>query len=493
MPAPDRSFIQAILVRIPTLLTLALLAGLGVWGARGDWKMPDGLRFWAKDTAAPRESSEDSIKVVSETGATQSGESGSLAPRRIEFAEADAVEKAGIRLAPVEVRPPAPLPALDASTAALLGSGSTGALLAAASLTPDRVPLAQYVTAQGAVDFEPSRYARLTSRASGSVWRVEKEIGDSFHAGEILAIIDSAEVGKAKADLLLSLTQVRMRTALVQRLKSASGAGAVADQRLIDAENSLREARIRLFNDHQALLNLGLPVHLKDLQDLSEDDLVRKLRLLALPQGLAKNMDADSLTANLLPLTAPFAGKVVQRNVAIGEVVLTAHPKTLFVIADVRYLHIDLNVNPEDMARVRIGQTVDFRPDGKGAELAFARVSHIAPEIDEKTRRVLVHAEVYDTDGRLRPNAFGIGRIVIREVPEALVVPADAVQSDGGTDLVFVRLSDRSFEARPVRVGLRDGDRVQVSGVHPRDEVVTAGSFALKSQLLKHRIAGGDD
>jgi cobalt-zinc-cadmium efflux system membrane fusion protein len=106
---------------------------------------------------------------------------------------------------------------------------------------------------------------------------------------------------------------------------------------------------------------------------------------------------------------------------------------------------------------------------------------------------VTVHAEVDNPDGRLRPNAFGTGRIILRERPDAVVVPSEAVQTDGSTSLVFVRVSDTGFEARPVEPGLREGDLVEVSGVRPGEEVVTTGSFALKSELLRERITGGDD
>jgi cobalt-zinc-cadmium efflux system membrane fusion protein len=92
----------------------------------------------------------------------------------------------------------------------------------------------------------------------------------------------------------------------------------------------------------------------------------------------------------------------------------------------------------------------------------------------------------------LRPNAFGTGRIVVGEQPQALVVPSEALQSDGSQYLVFVKESATTFAGRRVRPGLRQGNWVEVSGVQAGEEVVTTGSFVLKSELLKERIAGGD-
>jgi len=418
------------------------------------------------------------VRVVNDS--TDSGENG----RRIEFPSAEAVAKAGIRVEPVQVR-----------------------------------RMVRYITASGMVDYDPARYARLTSRASGSVWRVEKEIGDVVHKGDALAIIDSNEVGQAKGDLMQSLTQVDLRRQTVERLEAANKRGAVSDQSLREAQAALSEARIRLSNDHQRLLNFGLPVRLDDLAKVPHDQLARQLRLLGLPENIQKQLDTETLTANLLPLKAPFDGVVVQRTAASGEIIEKNQPKIMFVLADVRHLHVDLDVNPEDMGLMRTGLEVSFTPTyalqkseirnpkpekstslpPANSELAMsdsasviAKVSHISPEVDEKTRRVKVHAEFDNSEGRLRPNDFGMGRIFIREEPKALIVPSEAVQSDGSSSVVFVRTSDKSFAVRPVHTGLRDGSVVEVRGVQAGEEVVTTGSFALLSELLKERIAGGD-
>jgi cobalt-zinc-cadmium efflux system membrane fusion protein len=339
------------------------------------------------------------------------------------------------------------------------------------------------------VDFEAGRYARLAVRASGSVVRVDKEIGDPVRKGDLLALLDAADVGRVKADFMKDMAQVKLLSTTRAHLQKAYRKGAIPDATMRQTKTTLREARIRLVNDQQALLNLGLPVRLEDLEKLPDDQLARRLRLLGLPQAIARELDPETLTANLLPLTAPFDGQVVERNVAVGEVVQAAQPKPLFAVGDVHRLHIDLDVNPEDMAGVRVGQRVIFRPNDGGPEAA-GRLSHISPEVNARTRRVKVHAEVPNENRRLRPNTFGTGRIIVAQRPRAVVVRRAAVQSDGHSHLVFVRISATAFDARPVRPGLRQGNFVEVSGVREGEKVVTTGSYLLKSELQKDRIAG---
>ena len=454
MSKPTATAVSWLTARLSTALILGLLVCVGILGARNDWKIDSLHALWAagrgdEDPPAP------AIKIITESVDRTSHDSGSELPlnARLEFPSAEAVAQAGIRVVPAQVR-----------------------------------PITQSVTAYGMIDFEPSYFAELSTRAPGTIWQVYHEIGDKVEKGDVLALIESAEVGKAKADFLQSLAQIDVRQQTVTRLRSAGGS--VPEATLREAEAALREARIRLFNDQQKLLNFGLSIRIEEAAKLSEDQLVRHLRLLGLPDAVRRNIDPETLTANLLPLTAPFAGRVVTRRAAPGDVANTNTPQ--FVVADVRRIHIDLDVHPEDMGHVRLGQTVTFQPDGIPNLTAAAKVSHISPEVDEKSRNVTVHAEADNESERLRPHTFGTGRIVIQEHPDAVVVPVAAVQSEGQTHFVFVRLSDRSFQVRPVQTGIHDGDFIEVNGVKPGDEVVTTGSHELKSELLKERIAGGD-
>jgi cobalt-zinc-cadmium efflux system membrane fusion protein len=453
---------------VPTALTLALLGGLALWGARNEWKVPS---FAAKAADSETDAPASSVKVVREPAESEGGEPASLAAGRprLEFPSAEAVRAAGIQVATARTR-----------------------------------DMAQYVTANGMLDYQPYRYAQLASRAPGTIWQVKKEMGEPVKKGEVLALIESTEVGRAKADFLQSLAQVEVRSTALERLKSAGGA--VSGGNLREAEAALREARIRLFNDHQRLLNLGLPLRIEDVTKLPEDQQVRHLRLLGLPEKVRKELDPETLTANLLPLTGPFDGRVVRHpQAAPGEVVDTTRP--LFVVADTSHLHIELEINLEDAPLLCRGQTVTFHAEdrpgekdagtpGKEPETARGTLEHISPELNEKTRRVPVHAEVENPEGRLRPNTYGTGRVLIRKKPGAVAVPADALQWEVGPQgrlyFVFVRSSETSFEVRPVKPGLRDGSFIEVEGVAAGETVVTTGSHVLKSELLRERIGGSE-
>ena len=166
----------------------------------------------------------------------------------------------------------------------------------------------------------------------------------------------------------------------------------------------------------------------------------------------------------------------------------------MYIVADTSHLHFEIDVNPEDIGEVKRGLAVDFRPESAREYVASGKISHIVPEIDEKTRKVRVHAEFENPNGRMRPNTFGTVRILIDKHEGATLVPKEAVQSDGNSYFVLVEVSATTFRPRLVELGLRDADKQEVvNGVHAGERVVTKGSFLLKSELLKDKIAGGDD
>jgi cobalt-zinc-cadmium efflux system membrane fusion protein len=374
---------------------------------------------------------------------------------RVQFASAQAVRKAGVALGGVEER-----------------------------------PMALRLSANGETDYDQTRVARVSVRLPGTACRIFRQVGDAVRKGDLIALVDAVEVGKAKAEFLQSLTAVDARSRTLDRLRESSKEGFRTRAELQEAEAALREARILLFNAQQVLANLGLPVKAESVAGLGEEELAAKMRFLGLPEDAVKSLDPGTATANLLPVTAPLDGVVISREAVAGEIVDPARP--LFVVADLSRMWVLLDVRQEDVGLVQAGQAVSFRPDGSAGDAVSGRVSWIGTAADEKTRTVQVRVEVENPDGRIRARTFGTGRIVVREAPKAVVVPDAAVQWEGCCHVVFVRLSDEIFQTRKVRIGARDAAYTEVlGGVLPGEIVATTGSHVLKSEILKSNLGAG--
>jgi cobalt-zinc-cadmium efflux system membrane fusion protein len=357
-------------------------------------------------------------------------------------------------------------------------------------------PMEESVAANGEIGYDPTRVARLSSRVHGTLWRVDRQVGEAVKEGEVLALVDAAEVGKAKAEFLQAVAGLESRRQACDGLSRAASSGAVPERQVREAETALSEARIRLRAAQQVLVNLGLPASADELRGLPEDRLAARIQFLGLPDSVTARLDPRRTTANLLPVVAPLDGIVVDRQAVAGEVVDSG--RALFVVADPRRVWLTLHVRQEDAGRVRLGQRVRFHPDGDPEEAA-GTVAWVSTAVDRKTRTVEVRAVLDNAGGRLRDGAFGPGRVVLRSEPYAVVVPKEAVHWEGDCHVVFVRDKDylkegapKVFHVRKVRPGARDGKYVEVlAGVLPGEVVATKGSGVLEAELLRGKLGEG--
>jgi cobalt-zinc-cadmium efflux system membrane fusion protein len=443
--APARSGFAARSARaLSALAVVALLVAAGYWGHATDWTFSPGALRPARP-AAPRPL--EGLATV-RPGTADRDEA------VITFDSAEAVARAGIDSTPAWT----------------------------ASMT-------EAVAASGEVRFDPARVARLSARAGGPVWRVFKTVGDTVRAGEVVALVDAPAVGRGKAEFLRALVSARLKRTVLDNLRRAGSAAPA--QQLREAEAAVRGAETRLLGAEQALHNLGLPLRAADYAKLSADDAARRLRSLGIPDAATRG--GEPTTANLLPVTAPFAGTVLTADVVVGEVAQAG--AALFVVVDPSRVWLVLHVPPEDIGRVAVGREAVFRPDGAPEEFA-GRVTWVGTAAGETTRTVPVRVELPNPDGQLRASVFGHGRIVLRKEPSALAVPSEAVRVFRGKSVVFVRDPNylkpggpKAFHARPVRTGTTDGRYTEIrSGLAKGEVVATTGSNLLLGELERFAV-----
>lgn len=359
-----------------------------------------------------------------------------------------------------------------------------------------RAPIVETVQATGEIIYDETRIARLAARGNGTVWRVDKQVGDDVREGDLLALIDAADVGMAKAELQQALAEWHFSTATVKRLQPATASGGVARTRILDAEIAARTAWIRAQRAHQSLVNLGLPLPLEELREFSEQQLANAVRFLGIPEHVARDLNAATTTSNLLPVVAPQSGTIVERSIVAGEVIDTR--QVLFTVADTSQMWLLLNVPLEDAGYISNGQTVEFLPDGH-RESVIGEINWKSTSADQKTRTVSVRATLPNTDGRLLNETFGQGAVLLREESDAIVIPNEALQWDGSCHVVFVRdkawfrkESPKLFHTRSVRPGVKTADHTEIiAGVLPGEVVATMGSDVLRAQLLKNNLGAG--
>lgn len=177
-------------------------------------------------------------------------------------------------------------------------------------------------------------------------------------------------------------------------------------------------------------------------------------------------------------LMAPFAGRVTERRVNLGETVTAG--KECFRLEDFDPMLARVYFPERELPRVRVGQPATVTLESYRGREFRARVALVNPVVDRANGTFKVTLEVRDPSGLLRPGNFARVRIRTGEFDDVVVLPRRAMVQEDGEDFVFVAHRDTVVRVR-VHVGAISGDTAQiVAGIAPGDSVVTVGQGGLK-------------
>jgi cobalt-zinc-cadmium efflux system membrane fusion protein len=329
-------------------------------------------------------------------------------------------------------------------------------------------PLRQMLKAQaGKILANENRLAHLSSRVPGRIVAVYANLGDTVKRGDRLLLLDSQELGMAQVEYRKAKTRIFVADQAVQRAKSLLEGGVIGAAEYQKREGEYQAVQAEVQEAEERLHLLGMEE--KDIQLLGSA---------ALPHAKAAQV----------PLRAPFQGEIIERNATVGEVVDPT--KTLFTVADLSTIWVRADFSEQQVSQLKIELQIEMKVSAYPNETFKGRISYLAATVDPATRTVRARADIANADGRLRPEMFAEVTVLLDQRP-VLAVPGSALQQDGAKTIVFVAKGERRYERREVTVGeTQEGYAPLISGLTEGEQVVTDGSYLLKSELLKEQIQG---
>jgi cobalt-zinc-cadmium efflux system membrane fusion protein len=328
---------------------------------------------------------------------------------------------------------------------------------------------AHRLTCNAETSYDARRSAEVLPRVAGVLREVKVDLGQLVHRGDVLAIVDSAQVGASKAQYLMARAAIELAQVTYDRTVKLTQVKAAPAKNELEALTALNQARATLLDAQQKLRNLSF----------TDADLAR----------IAREND----TRNELEVTAPIDGTITAWDATLGEAV---EPTTqLFALADTSRMWIWIDVYEHDIATVASGQAVRFAISGAEEPVFSGTVTWVGTEVNATTRTARVRAELANPEGRLRANQFGQAKIQVEPEHDAVIVPRAAVQDDGNIQLVFLPVSGGLYRPRVVKTVPTDRDDLVevVRGLEPGQQVVTARAYVLKSELFRDRLGAADN
>jgi cobalt-zinc-cadmium efflux system membrane fusion protein len=339
--------------------------------------------------------------------------------------------------------------------------------------TLQAVATAGQIEATATVRPNLEKVAHVAPRIDARIVSVHAQLGDQVRAGQVLAILDSVEVGDAHSAWLQARSELELARAAFERAESLHAEQIVSQKDHLRARADYERARAAW--------------------RAAED----RLRLF----GVELDPPSDGKAVSTFPLRSAFAGTVTEKHAIVGELATPESP--VFTVADLSLLWVEANLNERDIGLVRKGAAAEVRVAAYPDTTFRGTVTYIGDMLDRQTRTVPVRVEVRNGERRLKPEMFatvlidavGIGTSARTS---AIALPAEAVVLVDGKSTVFVPEASPAepgqahFEAREVRVGPERGGRVAVlEGLAQGERAVVAGAYELKARLLKSKLGEG--
>lgn len=327
--------------------------------------------------------------------------------------------------------------------------------------TLDEQVIKEQITLTATIRANQDRIAHIAPRVSGRITKVNGNLGDVVKAGQTLALIDSIELGEAHSVYLQAKSQHDVTRSDFERAERLRKDEIIPEKDYLRARSEFEKARAAF-------------------QGAAD-----KLRLLGATQASGNSISA----AAVYPLTAPFAGTIIEKKAVLGELAKT--DDSLFTVADLSTVWIEANLFEQDLSKIRTGATAQVTVSAYPGEIFRGRLTYISNTLDKETRAVLARIEVRNTDVRLKPEMFATASIDTGGTAKGLLLPQDAVVLMQGQPTVFVE-EHGGFESRPIEFTQSNGKQIQVkAGLKPGEKVVIGGAYAIKARLLKSQLGSG--
>lgn len=314
----------------------------------------------------------------------------------------------------------------------------------------------------GRVQLDEQRLARIGASVTGRITALHARLGHEVQPGDILAELNSTELGKAQAAYLKATSQVNLRKLAVSRAQRLLAGDVIGAAELQEREGELAEAQVEMRASADQLRVLGM----------SEQGIEQLTR--------SRQINSHS------HIVATLSGIVIERRINLGQVVQPSD--ILFTVADLSHVWL-VAESPENRAYlIEEGAEAEAEIPAIPGPRVKGRLIYVADVVDPETRTVTVRMDVPNPERKIRPNM--LASIVIRsEAHRRLVIPAEAVVRQSNKDFVFVKTGPRRFTLRPVELGKNGGSfREVVSGLAADEPIVVEGGFHLNNERVRRGL-----
>jgi cobalt-zinc-cadmium efflux system membrane fusion protein len=297
------------------------------------------------------------------------------------------------------------------------------------------------------VESDPARTAAVLTPLAGRLISLKVALGDRVSRGQVLAVIDSPDLGQAYEDDAKAADTARLTEKNLARQEAQNKLGVASDRDLDQARSDHAQAAAEYSRTQARLQSLGAAA-------------------------------GNRSPSNLLTVTAPVSGSITALSVTPGNMI-NDPTQPMMTIADLSTIWVTAMVPEKDVAAVSKNQDAEVSLVAYPERVLHGKVLFVSAVIEPDTRRNKIRIAFANADYSLKPNMFAIVTLA-GTAHSQVVLPASALLMNNDRTSVFVATAPWTFERRTVDPQLEEGSSVALrSGVAAGEQVVVKGGILL--------------
>ncbi len=343
----------------------------------------------------------------------------------------------------------------------------------------------------------PLAQSAITPKISAPVKTFYVKRGSRVHQGELLAVLENRDLAAAAQDTKGTYDQAQatyeISTAadLPQQIQKAQLDTQAAKQ-LLDAQQKVYDSRQELFHQgalprkelDQAGVDLTQARNQYEMAQKHLDALlaIGKQQTLKSAAGQLESAKGKYLGAqaqlSYSEIRTPIDGVIADRPLYPGEMAAAGTP--LLTVMDLSRVIARAHIPQPDAALLKLGDKATLTAPGEEQPVE-GKITVVSPALDPNSTTVEVWVEAKNPGQRLKPGTSVQLAMLAQTIPDALVIPAASLlTAEDGTTSVMLIGSDNRAHQKTVKVGVRQGELVQiVEGVQAGERVVASGAYGL--------------
>jgi HlyD family secretion protein len=343
----------------------------------------------------------------------------------------------------------------------------------------------------------PRQQAAIVPKLSAPVKKFLVKRGSPVRQGQLLAVLENRDLSAAAQENKGSYEQAQASyetttaAGLPEEIRKAEADAQQAEQ-VLDAQEKVFQSRQLLF-EQGALPRKELDQSRVDVTQARNQSAISKKHLDAL-MAIGKQQELKSAAGQLesakgkylgaeaqlsySEIRSPMDGVITDRPLYPGEMAAAGTP--LLTVMDISLVIAKAHIPQSDAAALKVGDKGTMTVPGI-EEPIEGKVTVVSPALDPNSTTVEVWLEAKNPKRALKPGTSVQLSLTAQTVKDALVVPANSViTTPDGTTAVMLAGSDGRAHQKAVKLGIRNGDDMQIlEGVTATDKVVAAGAYGL--------------